>query len=259
MNSEPRLEPAPLEPLDESDGPAVRLSAEEFNTAVSAAVSAAFPARRRLDRRRIPFLLAAAALGITGVAFALYFGRLQRSSPSPTVLASVSSAGLTQPSASGGSNDVQQQPPPAASTETSANPPEIERAKSAGPTNAADMLKAANQLRRQARWADAERVYSQVATTYASVAQGPVAALAAASLRLEHLRDPQGALRLYQSATRASSLAAEAELGIADCYHALGNRNAEVGALRLVVTDYPQALFHERAEARLKALEAARP
>jgi tetratricopeptide (TPR) repeat protein len=120
-------------------------------------------------------------------------------------------------------------------------------------------LKTANQLRRQGRWADAERAYSEVLVTYGATAQGPVAALAAASLRLEHLGDPQGALRLYQTALRSSSLSAEAELGIANCYRALGDRDAEMRALRRLVATHPHAAFHERAAARLRALEAGKP
>jgi hypothetical protein len=64
---------------------------------------------------------------------------------------------------------------------------------------------------------------------------------------------------LYQAALRASSLAAEAQLGIADCYRALGDRGAEIAALRRLSAEHPEALFHERALHRLQALEAGKP
>jgi tetratricopeptide (TPR) repeat protein len=86
-----------------------------------------------------------------------------------------------------------------------------------------------------------------------------VAALAAASLHLEHLNDAHGALALYQRSLRTSGLSAEAELGIANCYRALADREREIAALRRLITAYPGSLFHERAARRLQALQATRP
>ena len=134
-----------------------------------------------------------------------------------------------------------------------------ERTATVGTGSAADLLKAANQLRRQGQWAEAERAYANIARHYGASAQGPVAALAAASLRLEHLSDPRGALRLYQSAKKAPSLSAEAELGVANCYRALGDREAEIAALRRVTAAHPEALFHDRAVRRLQTLESQTP
>jgi tetratricopeptide (TPR) repeat protein len=76
---------------------------------------------------------------------------------------------------------------------------------------------------------------------------------------LEHLGDPKGALRLYQSALRASSLSAEAELGIANSYRALGDRDGEIRTLERLVIAYPNAAFREQVEARLRTLEAKKP
>jgi tetratricopeptide (TPR) repeat protein len=256
VNSDPPLEGVLLEPLDDRDGPARRISAEEFDAAVEAAVDRALLPRRRLGRK-LPLLLAAAALCVTGLSAALFVTRppwagFSSSASTPPAARDTRAPGVTPPVASN---------PPAASAE----PPAVAPVKAQGPAasarspSAADLLQTANQLRRLGRWAEAERTYAQVASSYGGTSQGPVAALAAASLRLEHLGDPRGALRLYQTARRVSSLAAEAELGIANSYRALGEREAEIGALRRVVSAYPQAMFREQAAARLKALEAGKP
>jgi tetratricopeptide (TPR) repeat protein len=121
--------------------------------------------------------------------------------------------------------------------------------------SAADSLKAANELRRQGRWAEAENAYSEIARGYPGSSQGSVAALAAASLRLEHLNDARGALALYQASLRTAGLSAEAELGIANCYRALGERDKEIAALKRLVSAYPKALFRKRVQSRLKALQ----
>jgi hypothetical protein len=263
-------ESALLEPLDGRDGPALLLADAARAAAIEAALARALPARKapRFGRSRKSLLLLAAALSLTGIAAAFAAGQRWSQSISTTP-----SAGVV-PSASlrGGSQTVPPLvgPPPLAPAPTAvaevASSAENARTDSATePTHnararaAADLLKQANQLRRQAQWADAERAYAHIASNYGASAQGPVAALAAASLRLEHLSDPRGALRLYQSAKKAPSLSAEAELGIANCYRALGDREAEMAALRRVTSAYPDALFHERAVRRLQTLEGQRP
>lgn len=262
-----------LERLDEGAGPARRLSAEESEAAVQAALERAFPVRRApFLRRRLSLLLIAAALGVTGLSAALVLTQRARLGAPVTKIGPlpVGVSAQQAPRAKPGPQREAQpssNPEPLAASEppSSAEPAHpafasgSERLPSARASSALDLLKTANQLRRQGRWADAERAYAQIASGYGSTAQGPVAALAAASLRLEHLGDPRGALRLYQTALRASSLSAEAELGIAECYRALGQRDAEVAALRRLTSAHPQALFRERALRRLRALEGEKP
>lgn len=263
-----------LDALDERSGPALPLSDHAADAAVRAAVSRALPTRVAPgSRRRISALLLAAALGMTGVAAAFVItqkgwsgspAQKAISAPLASVRALVHSPNrateaVPTPSASTAPAQVETPSVVNGATDESANPPSPERPGGARPSNVLDLLKAANQLRRQARWAEAEHAYAQVASAYGNTAQGPVAALAAASLRLEHLGDPRGALVLYQRALRASSLSAEAQLGIADCYRALGERAAEITALQRLTAAHPEALFHERAVRRLRALEAREP
>lgn len=266
-----------LEALDDRDGPALRLSATERAARVDAALSRALPQRRTFfERPRLSLLLLAAALGMTGIAAALvvvrphWLGLSSQVPPSAGAPArSPGAPGTSTPRDGSGASEAtptSAPPLPAAGAGLPAkeavlagpeavSSPGAERASSARGGSAADLLKAANQLRRQGQWAEAERAYAQVATSFTGSAQGPVAALAAASLRLEHLSDPRGALRLYRSALKAPSLSAEAELGVADCYRALGDRAAEIAALRRVTSAHPEAVFYERALRRLQALE----
>jgi tetratricopeptide (TPR) repeat protein len=241
--------------LDDHDGPAKRLTPGELDAAVSAAVSRALPPKTHLSRRTVQALLIAATLCLAGVSAALIAARAfddDRSPPASDPARGAPPAERSEPRIS----PAPSHPELVASSEVRA-PSEGESGARA--PSAADLLKAANELRRQGRWAEAERAYSQVATRYGATGQGPVAALAAASLRLEHLGDPKGALRLYQSALGASSLSAEAELGIANSYRALGDRDAELRTLRRLASAYPNAAFHERVEARLRALETGKP
>jgi tetratricopeptide (TPR) repeat protein len=268
-------EAALLEPLDGRDGPALRLADAASTAAIEAALERALPARKvpRFVRSRKSLLLLAAALSVTGIAAAFAAG--QRWSPG---VSTAHNAGVPSASLGAGSRAAPRlaEPPPlasaptevagvassgegASSAESARTDSATERTHNVRAGAAADLLKQANQLRRQGQWADAERAYAHIASNYGVSAQGPVAALAAASLRLEHLSDPRGALRLYQSAKKAPSLSAEAELGIANCYRALGDRDAEIAALRRVTSAHPEALFHERAVRRLQALEGQRP
>lgn len=274
-------EGAGLEALDGRAGPARRLSAEESEAAVHSALKRAFPARRApFERPRLSLLLVAAALAVTGLSAALVITRPAWFGASATKAGSVPigvPAQQAPPTKRAPQREAQPSsvlqptvaPEPPSSAEAtdrssvraspSAGAPSAERVPSARASSALDLLKAANQLRRQGRWADAERAYAQIASSHGSSAQGPVAALAAASLRLEHLRDPRGALRLYQTALRASSLSVEAELGMAECYRVLGEREAETSLLRRLTSAHPQALFRERALHRLQALEGGKP
>lgn len=253
VNPDSLSDDALLEVLDERKGPALPLSERETEALLQAALDRALPARAApFFRRRSFALLLAAALFMTGISAALVLKRSGSIGSRPSALAPQPSSGQkleVRPSSSAVPKAVPERAPVGDAPEEKSSMG-AEHASSAH-ANTLDLLKAANQLRRQGRWADAERAYAQIPS--------PVAALAAASLRLEHLNDPRGALRLYQSALRASSLSAEAELGIADCYRALGDRAAEIAALRRLTSAHPDALFHERALRRLQALEAGKP
>jgi len=119
-----------------------------------------------------------------------------------------------------------------------------------------DELSAANDLRRKAEWQAAEAAYRSIAAHYPGAPEAAVAQLAAAELRLEHLGDAAGALRLYQSVPRSSALGVEALFGTSRAYRALGNADAEAAALRSLVDAFPTSLQADGARARLKQLSA---
>lgn len=219
-------------------------------------------------RRIIPLVAIGAVLATCGVAAA--FARIRsaaRTSGKPVASAALSAFASSNLEASTPASEQARGPAQTAAVDRSDSQQKIVVSAPSSsvrspppngrPASVADALQAANELRRQARWADAARAYSRIATDYRATAQGSVAALAAAALHLEHLHDARGALRLYQAALAARGVAAEAQLGIADCYHVLGDRDAEVSALDRYVSDYPAALSRERAARRLSALQGA--
>jgi RNA polymerase sigma-70 factor (ECF subfamily) len=140
--------------------------------------------------------------------------------------------------------------PPRAAAPPSTNPPSLV----SNETTAADELSAANELRHKAQWQAAEAAYGAVAARYAGAQEGYVAQLAAAELRLAHLGDPAGALRLFQSLPRGNPLGVEAQFGIGRAYRALGDRAAETAALRALIDAYPTSLQADGARERLKQL-----
>jgi len=79
--------------------------------------------------------------------------------------------------------------------------------------------------------------------------------VAAASLRLEHLNDARGALRLYQRVveeTAASGdLAEEALWGVAEAQRVLGNTSAETKTLERFLSTFPNSVLAPRARQRL--------
>lgn len=260
-----------LEPLDDREGPALRQSTAQRDAAVRAAVDRALPVRRQVfERRRLSVLLVAAALAIPGIGLALILGHPWSAASAPTPTPTTTGGASLVPSAP---REAPRSPPleplpeppgevdspdePAAPTtpEAGASAP----TRGAQPANAQDSLLLANQLRREGRWADAAKAYSRIARVYPGTAQGSVASLAAASLHLEHLNDPRGALGLYQAARKSAGLSAEAELGIANSYRALGDRAGEIAALRRLVSAHPEGLLQQRAQRRLDALLAAKP
>jgi hypothetical protein len=122
-------------------------------------------------------------------------------------------------------------------------------------------LAAANRLRAAGSWAAAHDAYARIARRAGpGDPEAQAAALAAASLELEHLRRPREALRRYRALAAASSpgIAEEAAWGIAECHRKMGARQAEAAALRLFLARHPASLLRARAEAHLGALEATR-
>ncbi|HJL23538.1 MAG TPA: tetratricopeptide repeat protein, partial [Polyangiaceae bacterium LLY-WYZ-15_(1-7)] len=122
-----------------------------------------------------------------------------------------------------------------------------------------DLLRRANDARRAARWREAERTYVEVTSAYPGTHAAYVAQVSAAALRLEHLGDARGALRLYRSAVRhGGALDADARHGLARAHRRLGQREREAEALEALVARHPGSPFAQAARRRLEELEAAR-
>jgi hypothetical protein len=146
--------------------------------------------------------------------------------------------------------------PPLARESTAPAANSLNSISAANEAPAADQLSAANEFRRQGRWQAAEAAYRDVAARCPQTQEAYVAQLAAAELRLEHLGDPAGALRLYESVPRNNALGVEALFGVSRVYRALGDPKSESVALRSLLDAYPASLQADRARKRLKQLAA---
>ncbi len=270
-----RLSQSRLPPLDEEPGPAKRISQKQASHLVEQAM-AAYTKRARAWWPRVAALAASLVLVLGGATFAQ---RLIHRGQSPAATALVSPGGSAIPARRnvGEAATVTtetQSPPESRPAEIMARPepavsdrPDVPRGfasqlrhKRSGfvrsPAPRIDLLRTANGLRGQARWRDAERLYRQVATAAPTSEEGYAANVAAAALRLEHLRDPAGALRLYRGALRShpeGSLAEEVRWGMADAYRAMGNAISEETALREFIAAHPRSLMRAKAEGRLAA------
>jgi len=121
-----------------------------------------------------------------------------------------------------------------------------------------ELLARANALRAERRWAAAERAYRKVLSAGASDQQRYVALVAAASLTLQHLGKPSHALALYRSALTLmpkGDLTEEAEFGVAECYHSLGDTTHERAALRQFAADHPDSWLIDGVHRRLAELD----
>src|SRR5690606_19389394 len=106
--------------------------------------------------------------------------------------------------------------------------------------SADDLLQRANALRGARSWREAERTYVEVTSAHPSTHAAYVARVAAAALRLEHLGDPGGAVRLYRSAVaHGGALDAEGRAGLARAYGRLGRDAEEAEAWRGLLARHP--------------------
>ena len=265
-----------LFPLDDRDGPAAPLSdirAKQMANAVLARAWATPPRAKR--RRRVALVLLAAAIALVTMSALAGMWLRRRQAPSTTPAETTSAV----PAVSGtpASNTAEapsavpvEEPAPVESAPSASETPIARPSTSisaqpspapAGPQRPADLLRQANQLRAQKRWADAERMYRRVATEYPGTQEAYAGTVAAASIRLEHLGDPNGARALYGEAQQSrpnGGLSEEAEFGVAESYRAAGNERAETAALRSFLAHHPDSPLRAKAQARLAELETRR-
>lgn len=120
-----------------------------------------------------------------------------------------------------------------------------------------DLLRRANDARKQRAWTAADALYRKVWKTHPGTRAAYVAAVASAQLNLGKLDKPAIALRLFQRALRqdgAGFLTEEARFGVARSLRKLGNVAAETAALRQFLRAHSGSALAPRARARLDAL-----
>jgi tetratricopeptide repeat protein len=221
--------------LDDQLGPALPLSPEAEEKLISFALDQAFEKKRR---RWLP--IAAAALVLLGTPAAIAAWMSARKAeriflePPPPVRHVVVPKTMAEP------------PPPVA---------EEKPKKAKKKREAEDLLAKANTLRRSSKWREAESVYLEVAERFPKSGSAYVALVAAASLRLEHLDDPAGALALLARAAKKSGpLDAEILWHQSRAHRQRGDAQREFRALERMLKEHPGSPFTEAAEDRLREL-----
>jgi hypothetical protein len=119
---------------------------------------------------------------------------------------------------------------------------------------AADLLREANELRSARRWAEAERAYLEVGRSFPTTSAARIGAMSAGEIRLDHLRDPEGALVLFRR-VRGGVLGAQSLFAQARAYRTLGRTSDERRALEALVRDYGGTATGEAARRRLAEVE----
>lgn len=264
--------------LDDSDGPALRLSAEEQRALVRSTLARVpqQPAARRSGAR--VYWLGAGVLVATAAAAATAIPIfLSGKSPEPasSAQAGAQSAALapnatvartTDPAVSAAASSepaaVPELAPPleppgaptSAGRKTLPRPVTRPSVLSSNPV-AIDRLKQANALRSAQRYVSALKIYMSVARDYPNTLQADAARVAAADIKLEHLQDANGARALYDDAARAGGvLSEEASYGLAQAYRRQGNTLKERSALQAFLNQFPSSPFAKSARERLSEL-----
>jgi tetratricopeptide (TPR) repeat protein len=265
-----------LPPLDDQPGPAKPISDQRAADMVSAAIERAYApvatvatVKRGSAWRTV--LVAAAVLAVAGVASAGIY-RLATSDsepddaevePQPTderVTPPPGPAPELVPPADPEPTPVEVYVPAPVDVEPDAEPkttrPEVRR--DPRPSTPEDLLAQANERRGDKQWRAADTLYQRVIRKHGGTSAAYVATIASASLRLDHLGDARGALKLFRKALKSKPrgyLAEEARSGIAECHRALGNAEAEAEALRELIDEHPDSPLRGRAEKRLRSLQ----
>lgn len=227
MNEHDRSDPVinALLPLDERSGPASNISSERSASLIEGALDqwqapvtssrvAAWPALRT-------FVLAASAL------LAFVFGaRAFYQWVTPPGVGSTPAARMTSVTTAPHRSPVVITPTPTPSAPASV-PVVLDESRDRPRPVTEDWLLRANRLRAEGRFEDAVQAYNRVIRRDDGVSSY-VARVAAASLMLEHLNDPQGARALFVAASRqmpAGSLELEIRRGMAEASRRLAEPN----------------------------------
>jgi tetratricopeptide (TPR) repeat protein len=134
-------------------------------------------------------------------------------------------------------------------------PGDIETTEAATAPQAEDLLGAANSLRAQRRYPEALAKYLEVVRKHPGSPQAAAARVSAATLRLEHDNDADGALELLEGAPSGRSAIPEAEYLLAESYRAQGKDTQESQALRRFLSESPDHPLASKARRRLEILK----
>jgi TolA-binding protein len=263
-------QPEQLLELDSNAGPAEPLTRDQELALIAAVMGRTDifqPAsERRVRMRRGSGYWAAGALLLGGVAAAAALVRSLSPSDPPPAPAAITAAGAqASPPAEAPAvaPAAAPQQSPTTRLESQAAEPTLKRdgKGSVAPLPATieriarDRLEQANRLRREQRYAEALTVYLQVAADYPRSLQAQAARVAAADIKLEHLRDAAGAQQLYNAASQqGGALSEEAAFGLAESHRQTGDVKREREALERFVVSYPNSPSAPRARQRLQAL-----
>jgi hypothetical protein len=257
--------------LDDGPGPARIISqrrAEEMIDAAFERANARVVALPRRARRFVPLMAAAtvclALLGALAYA-ALHRGRwsahsLRRDEAPIPAAATQATPAPSPPSAP--ATPVAEVAAETPSTSIDSLPPA--RAPAAVPASPSaapdgdDLLRQANELRAQRRWAESLALYERIMRAFPVTPQAYSGGVSAAYLRLDHMGDARGALLLFQSLARrqpGGSLSEEIDWGTARAYRALGDTQQEVKALQAFATNHPDSPRIAALQARMREIE----
>lgn len=253
--------------LDGGAGPARKISAAGADALIFGALdaAAAHPLPAAGTQKPRAFLAIAA-----GIAFALFTGGAIAAIYLNTREPSVEPAPVPQKSPSATEPPLAEIIPPEVAPPEVAPPVEetreaIDQPPPASPKStrppAEDLLAQANALRGQERWAAAEKAYSKVVRLHPHTQAAYVAAIAAGSLRLEHLSNPRGALEMFDQARAIEprgALDADVLFGIAAAHRATNDVAREKAALQSLLKKHARSVFAPGAKRRLAELEERR-
>lgn len=268
-----------LPPLDDGPGPARRLSDAEAAAFVAGVMDAwggpalegpasegpATPSAEPSPPAVASKLLRFGIGGVALVAFGIGLGvvAMRQPEPAPSAVATIGPIALLDAA----TPELTALEVEETFVEEATNEPRRARRRRVRPTvesapvmvaeTADDLLRRANALRGARNFREAERTYLEVTSAHPSTHAAYVARVAAAALRLEHLGDPGGAVRLYRSAvTHGGTLDAEARAGLARAYRRLGRDADEADAWRGLLARHPSSPFAGQARTRLTELDA---
>jgi TolA-binding protein len=120
--------------------------------------------------------------------------------------------------------------------------------------SARDLLLRAQRKRAARDFGGAARIYRKLIQKFPGSAEAQASLVSLGIIQLGPLRNPTGALRLfdrYLRLSRRGALAQEATLGRARALRALGRRQEEVQTLREFLRRYPRALQAPQVKQRL--------